>query len=103
MSRIFEQISNKTEIDDKRNHVIVTFPKIQKTFSFNIDRRRVVVGHKSQAVIAAVTGRVIKYKGMEIESTNKVFDWLGVEYTIEYKDVEPRDEGSISGDIISYF
>ena len=98
MNKLFEQIG-ETKVDEKKNHIIVTFPNEDLIFSFKIDRHRIYITHRSHAVIAAVTGRLIMYKSEEIEATNKVFDWLGIEYNIETKNVEPEPkqyEGVIS-------
>ncbi len=103
MNSIFKQIKASTSINEEKNYVVITFPKLKLVYKFNLDRRNVVVEHKSQAVIAAVTGRNIRYKNSEIQSTNKIFEWLGIECLISYEMVEITPQGEFSDGVISYF
>ncbi len=103
MDSIFKQITPKTSINEEKNYVEITFPKLKLSYKFNLDRRNILVDHKSQAVIAAVTGRDIRYKNSEIQSTNRIFEWLGIEYSVKYETIEKTPQGELSDGVISYF
>jgi len=103
MNSIFKQIDPKTSINEEKNYVEITFPKLKLSYKFNLDRRNILINHKSHAVIAAVTGRNIRYKNSEIQSTNRIFEWLGIDYLVSYETVEKTPHGELSDGVISYF
>lgn len=103
MNKIFEQITEDTSINEEKNHVVIKFPTLGKVYLFNTTMTRVQLVDKSQAVIAAVTGRTLLYKDTEIKSTNKIFDWLGIKYTVEFVQMEKSEAGSLVNGVISYF
>ncbi len=107
ISAIFEQIDTQLlNINDTKDHVIITFPKTKNffggEFKFNLHRGEVVVHHPSHAVIACVTNKTAICNGVKISANNKIFDWLNIPYTIEFKVLELASSKVKSG-IISFF
>ena len=102
MIRIMNQVAEDQKIDETKNHVVIKFPGSDRQFTFNVQRRSIIINHKSHAVIATVTGRAVLYKGNVIKANNKVFDWLGEKYTIDYVTIEKPSEGTLANGVISY-
>ncbi len=100
---VFKQIKHKTNIDEDKNYVTVTFPQEKREYRFEVVNGGIRVEHKSHAVIAAVTGRTIFYKSKDIQSVNRVFEWLGVEYNVDFKQHKLGENANLVNGIISFF
>jgi len=103
---LFKQIElNTKEFGEDDMFVHIRFPKENLEFRFGLlNYSTIEVEHVSQAVVAAVTGKAIKCKDKSIEATNKVFDWLGIEYVVEYNKIKAKtDAYTIDNGVISFF
>ena len=100
---ILKQVKYKTKVDEDKDHVIIKFPTENLEYKFQVVLGRVYVDHKSQAVIATITSKVVIYKEEHIEATNKVFDWLGVPYEVEYIRLGLKDVSNLKDGVISFF
>ena len=100
---ILKQVKYKTEADVEKDHVIIKFPSEKLEYTFQMQGGTIIVNHKSQAVIAAVTGKLIRYKSTDIEATNKIFDWMNIPYEIDYHRLSLKNISSLKDGVISFF
>ena len=100
---IFDQIKYKTEVDEEKDHVTIRFPSLDLVYKFPVNRGVITIEHKSHAAIATVTGKRVRYRGDDIEATNRVFDWLGIKYTVDYTRTSMKGISNLKDGVISFF
>ena len=100
---IIKQVNKDTQVKKGEEHVCVEFPEEGLKFKFKYTRGVIHLEDKSHAIIAGVTGKLMVFDSREIASTNKIFDWLGVKYDVNYSISTRVSEYALQNGIISFF